>query len=391
MKSCSKCVLPETAEATTFDEEGVCSVCRQIEYRDEKVDWDERRRMLDELVAEHRDTGLYDCIVPFSGGKDSTYQLWYIVTQLKMKPLVVRFDHWFYRPLVEENNRRTFKKLGVDVINFTPSWHVVRELMFESLKRRGDFCWHCHTGIYAHTMQVALRYQVPLLFWGESLAEYQSYYSYEEMEEVDEKRFNRAMNLGMTADDMYEFLGGRISKRDLYPFAYPPRRDLAKLKVRSVCLGSYIKWDIKKHVEVIKRELGWKGQPVEGVPPEYDYEKIECFFQGVRDYLKYIKRGMGRTNHLVNVDIRNDRITREDGMTLVDQYDGKRPPSLDLFLDYLQMTEAEFLEVATRHMVSPHVFDAENVKDGERMPDMDRWDRTTDVPWPGKPSINITG
>lgn len=391
MKSCSKCVLPETAEATTFDDEGVCSVCRQIEYRDEKVDWDDRRRMLDELVAQHRGTGLYDCIVPFSGGKDSTYQLWYIVTQLKMKPLVVRFDHWFYRPLVEENNRRTFKKLGVDVINFTPSWHVVRELMFESLKRRGDFCWHCHTGIYAHTMQVALRYQVPLLFWGESLAEYQSYYSYGEMEEVDEKRFNRAMNLGMTADDMYEFLGGRVSQRDLYPFAYPPRRDLAKLGVRSVCLGSYIKWDIKKHVEVIKRELGWKGQPVEGVPPEYDYEKIECFFQGVRDYLKYIKRGMGRTNHLVNVDIRNDRITREAGEELVGQYDGKRPPSLDLFLDYLQMTEAEFLEVAMRHMVSPHVFDAEHVEDGERMPDMDRWDRTTDVPWPGKPSIDIAG
>lgn len=391
MKSCTKCVLPETAEATTFDDEGVCSVCRQIEYRDEKVDWDERRRMLDELVAEHRDTGLYDCIVPFSGGKDSTYQLWYIVTQLKMKPLVVRFDHWFYRPLVEENNRRTFKKLGVDVINFTPSWHVVRELMFESLKRRGDFCWHCHTGIYAHTMQVALRYQVPLLFWGESLAEYQSYYSYEEMEEVDEKRFNRAMNLGMTADDMYEFLGGRISRRDLYPFAYPPRRELAKLKVRSVCLGSYIKWDIKKHVEVIKRELGWKGQPVEGVPPEYDYEKIECFFQGVRDYLKYIKRGMGRTNHLVNVDIRNDRITREAGVDLVEKYDGKRPPSLDLFLDYLQMTEEEFLEVAMRHMVSPHVFDPDKVEDGERMPDMDRWERTTDIPWPNKPSIDIAG
>lgn len=391
MKSCSKCFLPETAEATTFDEEGVCSVCRQIEYRDEKVDWDDRRRMLDELVAEHQGKGLYDCIVPFSGGKDSTYQLWYIVTQLKMKPLVVRFDHWFYRPLVEENNRRTFKKLGVDVLNFTPNWHVVRELMFEALKRRGDFCWHCHTGIYAHTMQIALRYEVPLLFWGESLAEYQSYYSYEEMEEVDEKRFNRAMNLGMTADDMYEFLGGRVSRRDLYPFAYPPRRDLARLGVRSVCLGSYIKWDIKKHVEVIKRELGWQGQPVEGVPPAYDYEKIECFFQGVRDYLKYIKRGMGRANHLVNIDIRNGRMTREEGGKLLDQYDGKRPPSLDLFLDYLQMTEEEFLSVAMRHMVSPHVFDPETVESGEKMPDMDRWDRTTDIPWPGKPSIDIAG
>ena len=97
--------------------------------------------------------------------------------------------------------------------------------------------------------------ETPLLFWGESLAEYQSFYSYDEMEEVDEKRFNRAMNLGITADDMYEFLDGRVAKRDLYPFVYPPRKELMRIKCRSICLGSYIKWDTKKHVEIIKRDL----------------------------------------------------------------------------------------------------------------------------------------
>ena len=152
MQSCSNCLLPETAEATTFDTAGVCSVCRQIEVRDTEIDWDDRFRQLQELVAQHRDKGLYDCIVPYSGGKDSVFQLWYVVRKLGLKPLVVRFDHWFYRPLIEENNTRVFKLLGVDVLNFTPNWHVVRELMLESLKRRGDFCWHCHTGIYAHTM-----------------------------------------------------------------------------------------------------------------------------------------------------------------------------------------------------------------------------------------------
>lgn len=388
MKSCNRCLLPETAEATTFDDKGTCSVCNQIDYRDTKIDWEARGRELDELVDQYRDKGLYDCILPFSGGKDSTFQLWYVVTQKKLKPLVVRFDHWFYRPVLEENNMRTFKLLGVDVLNFTPNWHVVRELMLESLKRRGDFCWHCHTGIYAHTMQIALRYETPLVLWGESLAEYQSFYTYEEMEEVDEKRFNRAMNLGITADDMYEFLGGRVSRRDLYPFGFPGRRELGRLGVRSVCLGNYIKWDTKKHVEIIKRELGWKGQEVEGIPPEYDYEKIECFMQGVRDYLKFIKRGMGRTNHLVNIDIRNKRISREEGEKLVREYDGKRPPSLDLFLDYLQISEEEFMEIAQRHVVSPRQFNPNEVELGKAMPDMDKWDRT-EVPWPNKPSIHI--
>lgn len=377
MKYCSRCVTPETHDTIMFDEHGVCSVCRQIDYRDEKINWTARRKALDKLIAGYKDKGLYDCIVPFSGGKDSTFQLWFIVTQLKLKPLVVRFNHWGYRPLVEENNTRTFKILGVDTITFTPNWHVVRELMLESLKRRGDFCWHCHTGIYAGVMHMALRFQVPLLIWGESLAEYHSWYSYDEMEEVDEKRFNRAMNQGMTADDMYEFLQGRVKKRDLWMFTYPPRKELTKLKVRSICLGNFIKWDIKKQVAIIKKELGWKGQCVEGVPPEYDYEKIECQFQGIRDYAKFIKRGYGRTNHLASIDIRNKRLDRKKATELVDIYDGNRPASLDLFLKNLQISENEFYEILSKHAVHPWSFSPGKARRGSPLPDMDRWDKTT--------------
>lgn len=376
MKTCSKCLVPETVDTITFDDNGVCSVCRQIDFRDEKIDWTERRHQLDELINEYRDKGLYDCIVPFSGGKDSTFQLWYVVNELKLKPLVVRFNHWGYRPLVLENNIRTFKILGVDTFEFTPNWHVVRELMLESLKRRGDFCWHCHTGIYAGVMQIAVRFQVPLIIWGESVAEYHSWYTYEEMEEVDEKRFNRVMNQGITSDDMYEFLEGRVSKRDLWMFTYPPRKELMKINCRSICLGNYIKWDTKKHVEIIKQELGWKGQPVEGVPPQYDYEKIECCFQGIRDYCKYVKRGYARTNHLASIDIRNNRLTREEGLALTEKYDGKRPASLDYFLEMLKLSEDEFYEILCKQKVFPWEFDRNVIEGGEPLPDMDRWDHT---------------
>lgn len=386
MRYCTRCILPETHDTLMFNEEGVCSVCQQIDYRDEKIDWQQRRKMLDDLVAEYKDKGDYDCIVPFSGGKDSTFQLWYVVKELKLKPLVVRFDHWGYRPLINENNTRTFKILGVDVLTFTPNWHVVRELMLESLKRRGDFCWHCHTGIYAHTMQIALRYGTPLLIWGESLAEYASWYSYDEFEEVDEKRFNRVMNLGITADDMYEFLGGRVSKRDLYPFAYPSRKELMHIKCRSICLGNYIKWDIKKQVEIIKRELGWQGQQVEGVPPEYNYEKIECQWQGIRDYCKYIKRGYGRTNHLACIDIRNKRLSRDEGLKLAEQYDGKRPASLDNFLEFLQISEEELFAILSKHKVAPWEFDPSKNEKAEPLSDMAKWDKTkVDEPKVGPP------
>ena len=376
MRKCTRCLVPETVDTITFDEEGVCSVCRQVEFKQDRIDWDARRIQLDELVAEYKGKGLYDCIVPYSGGKDSVFQLYYIVKVLKLKALVVRFNHWGYRPLVEENNTSVFKQLGCDVVEFTPNFHVVRELMLESFKRRGDFCWHCHTGIYSGVMHMAVRFEVPLLFWGESTAEYHSWYTFEEMEEIDEKRFNRMMNQGITADDMFEFLQGRVERRDLWMFDYPKRKDLIRLKVRSVCLGNYIEWDTKANVALIEKELGWKGQPVEGVPPEYDYEKIECTFQGMRDYSKYVKRGYGRSNHLLSIDIRNGRKTREEAVEIERQYDGKRPASMDWFLETVQMTEEEFYKYLEPHQVHPWKFDRKNLETGDVMPDFDKWDRT---------------
>ena len=376
MKRCTRCLTKETVDTISFDQFGVCSVCRQVEFKKEKIDWDARAVAMQDMIDRHKGKGLYDCVVPYSGGKDSVFQLWYIVRHLKLKPLVLRYNHWGYRPLVDENNTKVFKQLGVDVVEMTTSFHVVRELMLESLKRRGDFCWHCHTGIYAGVMHMALRFETPLIFWGESTAEYHSWYTFEEMEEVDEKRFNRVMNQGMTADDMFEFLQGRVDRRDLWMFDYPKRKDLIKLKVESICLGNYIEWNTKKQVEIIKRELGWKGQDVEGVPPQYDYEKIECTFQGMRDYAKFVKRGYGRTNHLATIDIRNGELGREDALALEAQYDGKRPASIDWFLDILQITESEFYEILEKHQVHPWKFDPATVQTGPQMHDFAQWDST---------------
>jgi len=374
-------LIPETHETLMFDAEGVCNICRQNEIKKELINWDERKSELTKLIEKYRGQYSHDCIVPFSGGKDSTFTLYYLVAECNVKPLVVQFDHGFMRPNLRENNERTFKKLGVDVVSFRPNWHVVRKLMRESLIRKGDFCWHCHTGIFSYPMQLAVKLNIPLLFWGEPSAEYTSYYSYDEPEEVDERRFNRFINLGITADDMMGMIDG-VEPRDLEPFRYPPLKELRRIGVRSVCLGSYIPWDVKQQVELIQRELGWKGDEVEGVPPDYAYEKIECYMQGVRDYLKFTKRGYGRTAHLASIDIRNGRLTREEGMKLLQQYDGKRPASLDLFLQYVDMNEEEFMEIAQQHMVEPWVPEMYQIERGKPLHDQDSWDKAAGAPAP---------
>jgi N-acetyl sugar amidotransferase len=373
LRRCSRCVLPETHETIYFDEEGVCNICRQQEFKQEMVDWSEKKKELNELIELYRGKNDYDCIVPFSGGKDSTYTLYYLVKEYNLRPLVVRFDHGFLRPNLYENTLKTIRKLGVDFHQFTPNWKVVQKLMLQSFLEKGDFCWHCHTGIFSYPMWVAIKYHVPLIFWGEPSAEYTAYYSYNQAEEVDEKRFNRFVNIGITAADMIVRLEGAVDERDLKPFTYPPLKALRQIQYRSVCLGSYIPWDVKKQSQIIQKELDWRGDEVENVPPGYSYEKIECYLQGVRDYTKYIKRGYSRPAHLASIDIRNKRMSREEALKIIKEYEGKRPPSLDIFLDYIGLTEEEFIKVALSHGVSPYEHDPSKVKPGKILKDYDQW------------------
>ena len=380
MKRCRRCGLPETYETIEYDSYGVCNICLQHEYKKDKVDWSERKRMLDSLVQDYRGKSDYDCLIPFSGGKDSTYTLYYLIKEYKLKPLVVQFNHGFMRPNLLANNERTFKKLGVDVLSFTTNWKVVKRLMLESLIRKGDFCWHCHTGICSYPMHVAIKYQIPLVFWGEPSSEYAAYYDYREndIEKVDETRFNRFVNLGITAEDMK----GMIEKdfdldpRDLAPYTYPAIRDLKRLQYQSVCLGSFISWDTKRHFEVISKELGWQGDEVEGMPPgKYSYEKIECYMQGVRDYLKYLKRGYSRVTQMTALDIRNGRMERQEADQLVAQWEGKKPPSLRLFLEYLEMSEEEFNKIIQKLVVPPFKPDFQKIPSAGQTKDFDRWYR----------------
>ncbi len=381
MKKCNKCGLPETYETIEFNETGVCNICTQSVFKSNEIDWSSRKKMLDELIAKYKGKYDYDCIVPFSGGKDSTYTLNYLVKEYGLKPLVVQFDHGFMRPQLLKNNENTFKKLGVDVHKFTPKWSIVKKLMFESLMRKGDFCWHCHTGIFAYPMHVAIQTKTPLVLWGEPSSEYTAYYDYHdnEIELVDETRFNRFVNLGITAEDMIGMIdrdGDKVDPRDMKPFTYPDMRELKRLKYHSVCLGSFIPWDVKSNTKIIMNDLNWKGDQVEGMPrDEYPYEKIECHLQGVRDYIKFLKRGYSRVSQMTALDLRHGRIDKSSADKMVLEFEGRRPPSLDIFLGYLGISEDEFNEIVLKTVVPPFTPDFSSIEKSPKTHDFDSWYR----------------
>lgn len=181
--------------------------------------------------------------------------------------------------------------------------------------------------------------------------------------------------MGINAQDMQGMIKD-LTMRDLGPFKFPSLDELRQIKCRSVCLGSFIPWDVKNNVKIIKRELGWQEDRVEGIPPNFGYEKVECMFQGVRDYLKFIKRGLGRTAHLTSIDIRNSRMKRGEATKLTEKYDGLRPASLDVFLQALDLSEKEFMKIAMSHQVAPYKHNPVKTKKGKPLWDQKLWDKT---------------
>jgi len=376
LQRCTKCTLPITWETLNFDQNGVCNICRNWEAKTESVDWEERERILLKIfegVKERNKDREYDCIVPFSGGKDSTYTLYAVVRKYGLKPLVVSFDHGFYRPKTIENRTRTFKKLGVDVITFTPNWKIVKKLMLESLIRKGDFCWHCHAGVFSYPMQFAVKFNIPLLIWGEGGGEYETYFRYAELEETDEWKYNRRIIMGMRAEDLAGFIN--VELRDLSPFIYPSKEELDKVGVKSLPLGNYIQWNQEKFAETIQKELGWNYDEVESLyPDELGFDKVECMMTGIRDYIKYLKRGFSRITHRTTIDIKQGRISRDEGLALIRKYEHRKPASLPIFLKILDLSEEEFNRICLNQLIPPAIaVDPDTIPVGKKLWDQDLW------------------
>jgi len=376
LQRCTKCTLPITWETLNFDQNGVCNICRNWEAKTESVDWEERERILLKIfegVKERNKDREYDCIVPFSGGKDSTYTLYAVVRKYGLKPLVVSFDHGFYRPKTIENRTRTFKKLGVDVITFTPNWKIVKKLMLESLIRKGDFCWHCHAGVFSYPMQFAVKFNIPLLIWGEGGGEYETYFRYAELEETDEWKYNRRIIMGMRAEDLAGFIN--VELRDLSPFIYPSKEELDKVGVKSLPLGNYIQWNQEEFAETIQKELGWNYDEVESLyPDELGFDKIECMMTGIRDYIKYLKRGFSRITHRTTIDIKQGRISRDEGLDLIRKYEHRKPASLPIFLKILDLSEDEFNRICLNQLIPPAIaVDPDTIPTGKKLWDQDLW------------------
>jgi len=332
--------MPETSEGITFDELGICSGCRSSEQK-MHINWKEREKDLRKILDKYRSGSgdNYDCIVPISGGKDSTFQLHVLTKIYKIKPLALTFSHNWYSETGKYNLWNTLEKMNVDHIMFTPNRSLVNRLARKALYKIGDPCWHCHAGIPAFTLQIAVKFNIPLVIWGESIAEFGSKATYKDNVQFDEKHYLKVSS----KVEPKEMLDKDITAKDLCPFKIPSKEELEAIGFVGIHLGDYMFWDGERQVEFIKKEYGWREDHVEGTYK--GYKSVECIMPGVHDYSKFIKRGFGRGTDHATLDVRSGLLSRGEGFELAKKIDSKRPEALDYYLEITGMSEEEFENV----------------------------------------------
>lgn len=354
VRYCSKCVYPSiAATALTFDQNGVCSGCRVAEQK-KSINWDERWELLKELVGEYRSNSNYDIVIPVSGGKDSYYQTHVAVKELGLKPLLVTYHGNNYMPEGEHNLYKMREDFDCDHIVVRPSVESLIKMNRIGFKLQGDMNWHGHCGIFTSPIQVAVRYKVSLMMWGEhGFLDLGGMFSLNDFVEFTAKfRLEHALR-GYDWDDFtdegLEKLGRPelkegLREKDLLWAQYPSDEEIASVGVRGIYLGNYVNWEANSHGKLVTETYNWK--PAQQ-PFERTYRTMsnidDMHENGIHDYLKYVKFGYGRGSDHACKDIRAGLMTREQGIEMVRKYDHVKPRrDLERWLKYVGMSEAEF-------------------------------------------------
>lgn len=347
---CTRCVYPSSSAVPLyFDKDGVCIGCITAEEK-KSINWSKRKKMLLDLVEPYRKSSGYECIVPVSGGKDSYFQTHFVIKELKLRPLLVTYNGNNFLEEGWENLQNMKNIFNTDHIIISPSTDLLIRLNRLGYIKCGDMNWHNHAGIFTSPIQVAVNYNIPLMFWGEhGWTEIGGMFSHYDFPEFT-YRYRVDQNLrGYDWPDFVDNKVEKIQEHELELFKYPSDDKIKKLGLRGIFLGSYNQWDTESNTNLIKKQYGW----IESKKPfDRTYRKTsnldDRYENGVHDYMKYIKFGYGRATDHSSKDIRAGRITREQGVKFVKKYDHIEPNDLFHWLDYVSRDKKWFYKIANK-------------------------------------------
>ncbi len=366
---CKKCVISnqrpsstvefkstkdEKKETIGFGDDGVCDACKYAEYKNTRIDWGSREKELMALCDKYRSRdGQYDCVLPGSGGKDSGFTSHILKYTYGMNPLTVTWAPHLYTDIGWKNMMNWLHIGGFDNILFTPNGRVHRlltKLAFENLVHPFQPFIIGQRNIGP---KFAIMHNIPLVFYGENQAEYGNKIEENDVPIMQEKFFTQ----NVTLDNL--FLGGvsasnliknhRVSLRDLNPYFPAPYEKIKKTNIQVHYLGYYLKWDPQENFYYCAKNTGFvaNDQRTEGSYSKYSSidDKIDPFHY----YTTLAKFGIGRSTYDSSQEIRNNKITREEGVALVKRFDQEFPKKyFKEFLEYIDISEEFFWQVINR-------------------------------------------
>lgn len=338
MKYCQSCVLPDTRPNLKLDARGICNACRSHDQRTD-IDWQARQSAFLKVVenAKQRSKG-YDCLIPVSGGKDST---WQVVTCLKygLNPLAVTWKTPA-RTALGQKNLDNLVKLGVDHIDYQISPIVEKKFMLEALRRSGDPAIPMHMALFNIPLNLALLLQIPLVVWGENSA-----FEYGSADEADTGfRLNQdwlrkyGVTHGTTAED---WLSSQLTRGEMTAYFGPQDQALEAAGVHAVFMGYYFSWDPETSLKVAS-ENGFQSDlgPRTGY---YNYADIDDEFISVHHYLKWYKFGFTRLFDNLSLEIRNGRISRDEAIEIIRKTgDDKPQKDIQSLCKFLEIDQQQF-------------------------------------------------
>jgi N-acetyl sugar amidotransferase len=362
--------MPNTKPDLFFDDAGVCAACNSFLQRD-VIDWKTRKTQLENLLTEHRSlNGKWDCVIPVSGGKDSTYQV-IKALEFGMNPLCVTATTCDLTEIGLQNIEN-IKSLGVDHIQFSPNPNVRKRLNRLGLLELGDISWPEHVGIFTIPVRVAMTFGIKLIIWGEnSQNEYGGPPEAAERSHLDRRWLEEFGGmLGLRVSDLVDVYG--FTQNEIEPYVYPQAHDLEKAAISGLFLGQYLPWDGISNF-LISQANGFitYDKSVEG--SMVNYENLDNYQTGIHDYFKFLKFGFGRATDIACLHLRRGRITRDEAISIVKDRDGKFPhsylgKSLEDILRPLDIGLEQFDDICDRFTTRSLFI---NSHDGELLRDTD--------------------
>lgn len=359
---CSRCVISNQRPSSSvefqntvdqpkptisFGENGVCSAC-QVSERKLGLNWDVRREELEQLCERFRGKGIeYDCVVPGSGGKDSVYAALKLKEEFGMHPLTVTWAPHLYTDWGWRNHQRWIHS-GLDNVLVTPNGRVHRLLTRLAVERLLHPFQAFILGQKLMAPRLAQKFGIPLVFYGESEAEYGN----PKVESETSTRANKYFT-GKAAEAEPYVLGGvpvdeisesaNLDPREMLPYLPLTEDDLAESDIEVHYLGYYLKWHPQACYYYAVEKAGFEASP-ERTPGTYSkYNSIDDKIDDLHYYTTFIKFGIGRATYDASQEIRSGDINRDEGVALVKRYDGEWPQRfIPELMTYLSLPTSEF-------------------------------------------------